>query len=215
MSADLLRRAAQLLRDRVAGLGNNIPVWTVEGFSHHGYTSMEYSLPGIERHRGADSMRNPLTVGDDVDLAEYIAMLHPPVAIALADVLEHLAGTVEGTVGDAAAADIFAREMTLAREIMREAPNEYIVVHQRVWMNGSGHGVNYSSSLWRYPSRKAALTAGWKEADSDDFNVGTVVDGKLVAFGWGDNDFGPDEAGDPHGGYDLAEIAQHIGLVSS
>ncbi len=125
MSADLLRRAAQHLRDRVADLGNHIPVWTVEGFSHHGYTSMEYSLPGIERHKGADSMRNPLTVGDDVDLAEYIAMMAPPVALALADWLEvaadNLALFLEVT-GQAADLTADHAAAAVARAILREEP---------------------------------------------------------------------------------------------
>jgi hypothetical protein len=88
---------------------------------------------------------------------------------------------------------------------------EYIVIRQQVWMNQAGHGVNYYWDWIRHPSRQAALAHGWREEGTDDFNIGTLADGRLVAFGWGEQDFGPDRGDDePHGGYDLAEIAQHI-----
>ncbi len=125
MSAELLRRATQLLRDRVAGLGDNVPVWTVEGFGPDGYTSMLYSLPGIQRFNGVDSERIPVHVGKDVDLAEYLAMMSPRVALALADWLEAAADNVAAFLeATGQAADIAADHAaaTVARSILREEP---------------------------------------------------------------------------------------------
>lgn len=91
----------------------------------------------------------------------------------------------------------------------------YIVIHQRVWMGEHGHGVSFSSDLDQFEDRVEALCHGWDQADSDDFNIGTLnATGSLVAFGFGDTDFGPDEYGDPHGGYDLAEIATELGITA-
>lgn len=92
------------------------------------------------------------------------------------------------------------------------AETEYIVVLQRAWMNDSGHGVNYSSDLARFPNRAAAIRHGFGSGESDDFNIATVKGGAIVAFGWMDKDFGDDEDGEPHGGYDLVEIARAIYL---
>ncbi len=124
MSAELLRRAATKLREhaRAAAAADPPPwnlVWDNQDLrllSNDGgeITQWTYGVrPWVPADRDEADRRAP----------DYMLLMHPPVAIALADVLEHLAGTVEGTVGDAAAADIFAREMTLAREILREAPD--------------------------------------------------------------------------------------------
>lgn len=89
----------------------------------------------------------------------------------------------------------------------------YIVILQRAWMNEHGSGVNFSWDRVQTASRHLALTHGYRETGTDDFNIGTLQDGRLVAFGWGEKDFGPDRGDEePHGGYDLAEIAEHIGV---
>lgn len=94
----------------------------------------------------------------------------------------------------------------------RRTVREYIVITQHVWLNELGHGVDYLWDGLRFTGRQHALDHGYRVFGHDDFNIGTLVDGRLVAFGFGMRDFGPDRAGDPHGGYDLAEIARHIGV---
>lgn len=92
---------------------------------------------------------------------------------------------------------------------------EYVVIQQKLWMNEHGHGCDYIWDSTRHRTRTAALKAGWRELGHDDFNIGTLEDGRLVAFGWGDWDFGPEHGDDePHGGYDLAEVAHHGGLTA-
>lgn len=64
---------------------------------------------------------------------------------------------------------------------------------------GNTHGWEtvYHSDLRRYATRAAAISAGFRRADaSDDFNVGRVISGELVWFGWMDEKHSPDEYGD-------------------
>lgn len=75
---------------------------------------------------------------------------------------------------------------------------EYIVLHIRVWANETGHGCNYSSDLVRYPTRETAISAGFEEAESDDFRLGILDDGQLVGTAWMDKDFAPDDDEDLH-----------------
>lgn len=82
---------------------------------------------------------------------------------------------------------------------------EYVVVHQRAWMNEHGYGINYLSDLVRWSSRRQAIVYGFSQADSDDFNVATLRGGKLVAFGWMDKDFAPEDT-------ELYEIARQLSL---
>lgn len=89
----------------------------------------------------------------------------------------------------------------------------FIVICQRAWMNEYGSGVNFLWDQIQFGSRHLALTHGYRMTGTDDFNIGTLRDGRLVAFGWGEKDFGLDRGDEePHGGYDLVEIAQHIGV---
>jgi hypothetical protein len=66
------------------------------------------------------------------------------------------------------------------------------------WAAGQIHGNGgtrpwttvYSSDGKRYETRAEAITAGFERADaSDDFNVGRVVAGELVWFGWMDKKY--------------------------
>lgn len=88
----------------------------------------------------------------------------------------------------------------------------YLIITQHLWLNETGDGVNYATDGREFVNRETALRLATHELGHDDFNIATVVDGRLVAFGWGMNDFGPDEDGAPHGGHDLDEIARQIGL---
>lgn len=93
-----------------------------------------------------------------------------------------------------------------------DGAREYLVVVQQLWLNESGHGVDYvpSGPLWQ--DRAALVAAALDDLGHDDFSVATVVDGRVVAFGWGMDDFGPDEDGAPHHGHDLDEIGRACGL---
>lgn len=83
---------------------------------------------------------------------------------------------------------------------------EYVVVHQRAWLNEHGHGINYVSDLVRWSRRRQAIIYGFSQANSDDFNVATLRDGELVAFGWMDKDFAAEDT-------ELDEIARQLSLT--
>lgn len=54
--------------------------------------------------------------------------------------------------------------------------------------------------------RESAQEHGWGTLDHDDFSIGTVKDGRLIAFGFGQHDWAPEDRDD------LGEIARQIGL---
>lgn len=91
----------------------------------------------------------------------------------------------------------------------------FLIVTQHLWLNETGDGVTYASDGREYVDRAAALIDGQFDLGHDDFNIATVTDGRLTAFGWGMGDFDPDEDGTPHGGHDLDEIARQIGLAAA
>lgn len=92
---------------------------------------------------------------------------------------------------------------------------QFLVVCQKAWLNESGHGVDYMPSGPLGTDRAALVAAAFDDLGHDDFNVATVVDGRVVAFGGADRDFGPDEDGAPHYGHDLGEITRACGLGGS
>lgn len=59
---------------------------------------------------------------------------------------------------------------------------KFIVIQQRPWCNESGHGINYSSDLEIFDTRKEAVKNGFKITESDDFNIGVIENGRLVSF---------------------------------
>jgi hypothetical protein len=87
----------------------------------------------------------------------------------------------------------------------------YLVVTQRLWLNETGDGVTYATDGREFINRETAIRWATGDHGHDDFNIATVTDGRLVAFGWGMDDFPLDEDGCPHG-HDLREIAEQIGL---
>ncbi len=88
----------------------------------------------------------------------------------------------------------------------------YLIVRQQVWGGSDpdtgewADGVDYLPHGEPATDRAALVAAAEVELGHDDFNVLTIVDGRPAAFGHNMADFGPDEDGNPHGGYDLAEI---------
>jgi hypothetical protein len=73
-------------------------------------------------------------------------------------------------------------------------------------------GVEYTWTGAIGTDRAALINATVDDLGHDDFNIATVDDGRLVAFGHGMDDFGPDDDGVPHGGHDLVEISRACGL---
>lgn len=80
---------------------------------------------------------------------------------------------------------------------------EYIVIECRAWLNETGAGFHYTSDMERHDDRSMAISHGFTVAESDDFNIGTLEGGRLVAFGWMCRDFEDD---------DLTEVARQLGL---
>lgn len=84
---------------------------------------------------------------------------------------------------------------------------QYVVITQQV--EGSarlGFSTACYSDLKLFDDRDRAIRHGFTLGRSDDFNVGTVQGGRMVAFGWMDQDFADGS------GYDLEEIGQQIYL---
>lgn len=105
----ILRRAASVLRERA---GNATPgpwehVIERAHLRHHDRSR----IAGIERFR---EYRNDVDLGADHDTAAYIAMMHPPVALALADWLDDEAVRGLGRPDNVAA-------YAVARAVLREA----------------------------------------------------------------------------------------------
>lgn len=86
-----------------------------------------------------------------------------------------------------------------------------LIVCQKLWLNESGSGVDYIADGREFADRSEAIRWACDEHGHDDFNIATVREGRLVAFGYGMEDF-PADGDEPHGGHDLAEIARQIGV---
>lgn len=89
----------------------------------------------------------------------------------------------------------------------------YLAVIQQLWgaydLDGDWHdGVDYLPHSEPSTDRAALVAAAEADLGHDDFNVLTLVDGQPAAFGYGMDDFGPDDDGEPHGGYNLDEIGR-------
>lgn len=89
----------------------------------------------------------------------------------------------------------------------------YLAAVQQIWGHYDSEGdwqdgVNYLPHGDPFADRAALVAVTTEELGHDDLNVATLVDARLVAFGWGGNDFGPDEDGAPHNGHDLNEVAR-------
>ncbi len=95
---------------------------------------------------------------------------------------------------------------------IQTAEKQFLIVCQQAWLNESGHGVDYVPSGPLGTDRASLVAAAIDGLGHDDFCVATVVDGRVVAFGHGMDDFGPDEDGAPHNGHDLDEITRACGL---
>lgn len=135
MSADLLRRAAKTLREH-AKAASPAP-W--DHVDYHGYSGDQSTFMGC----GSIISMHPDTMGGDIatpngdcyprggyspfeDMA-YIALVHPPVALAVAAVLDRVVETFEDDHSQSIEAQIrlreaYAEELALARAILREQP---------------------------------------------------------------------------------------------
>lgn len=83
----------------------------------------------------------------------------------------------------------------------------YIVLMERVLgtPGPGGYRISWQSDRKEFPTYQEALRHGVRDLDlCDDFCVGTVENGRLVAVG-----YGPDN--DPCD-YDVARIAEEVGL---
>ncbi|ELX9578617.1 antitoxin [Escherichia coli] len=86
--------------------------------------------------------------------------------------------------------------------------SKFIVIHQRLWCNERGHGIEYSSDFEEFSTRHEAIKHGLKITDSDDFNIGVIEDGRLVSFDWMDKPVGESQE-------TVKEIAEALDLESA
>ena len=80
----------------------------------------------------------------------------------------------------------------------------FIVITSQVVGSGS-FVIEHFSDRVEFTARKAAIRHGFKSRGSDDFNIGVVRAGKLVAVDWMDQPCETDPAV-------VVEIGQEIGL---
>lgn len=119
MSAELLRRAAKLLRERVAYLPVNAQAnWDFQATSIHMDSTGTYRIAAVGQPQVLSSHMHATT-------AQYLITMHPPVALALAASLDSWAEIVDGVdkmlghIPD----DAYPDEFALARAILREEPS--------------------------------------------------------------------------------------------
>jgi hypothetical protein len=119
VSADLLRRAAEKLREAVDPDYVFVAPWTAvkEVESLDGWTVRDPEGPIAEGLPGPE--------------AAYFALVHPPVALALADWLNQTADRIDALSGayapeafDAYIAKAYAVPNTLARAVLRESTGD-------------------------------------------------------------------------------------------
>jgi hypothetical protein len=66
----------------------------------------------------------------------------------------------------------------------RHSPGDtYLPMQCQAWMNESGHGFHYSR-LGEPTRHEAAVKVGLRALGSDDFNIGVIRRGRLVAILW-------------------------------
>lgn len=87
------------------------------------------------------------------------------------------------------------------------APNGWVALAGTIISNADiDFAMVYNWDEIYHPTKKEAIKAGYELAhDTDDFNLGQVVDGELVWFGWMD---------DKHPVEDYAEVAEQFGWSS-
>lgn len=116
-ASDLLRRSAEKLRRHAGDIPTGLSPWSVNYFSSQRYPQRvadDQARLLAQTYDGADSGA-PVQIAPT---AEYIALMHPPVAIALADLLERI------YVAPQVAVMPSVREYAerVARAILREEP---------------------------------------------------------------------------------------------
>lgn len=112
MSAELLRRAAKLVRERVEELPERIRdgIWEQD-------SSEIYAWP--DHKWVAEALHD-----EGAMVAYYIELMHPPVALALADLLDRTAAVMKDVgVETPLAARVYAPDIAMARAILREEPS--------------------------------------------------------------------------------------------
>lgn len=125
MSADLLRRAATRLREHAAAC--DPPPWAVRTYLEATERVWEIQSPDRPGYTTVATVRTD--VSDPEDAAKVgasfalIALMHPPVALALATVLDGWADAAVETDKHLGylPADYLVDELALARAILREA----------------------------------------------------------------------------------------------
>jgi hypothetical protein len=69
------------------------------------------------------------------------------------------------------------------RQWTGQPSDQYVPIACSAWMNESGHGFHYSA-LGPATSHARAIKRGLDQQGSDDFNVGVIRRGRLVATLW-------------------------------
>lgn len=86
-------------------------------------------------------------------------------------------------------------------------PHRYMVVVTQIVGSPADWSRDHNSDLELFTDRQAAIDHGWALHDHDDFNIATIVDGRIVAYGFEHEDFP-----NPEEDFDAAEIERQLGL---
>jgi hypothetical protein len=114
-AAELLRRAAKTLREHLGGLEERLRgEWQMSCVHPFMDGKVQFRIGPVPH--GPKVLDGVLPGG----LPPYIALMHPPVALALADLLAETAETLDEVPDEDLAAEMFAEAITLARAILRE-----------------------------------------------------------------------------------------------
>jgi hypothetical protein len=118
-----------------------------------------------------------------------------------------------------ALADEYARHATALADLRRvnyEQPkgeavtnHRYIVITPQIVGTAADHSTAYTSDMIPHDDREVAIGHGLETLGHDDFCIGTVDAGRLVAYGWGMDDFAEDDCDD------LDVIAGQLGLPAT
>lgn len=114
MSGDMLRRAAEMLREHAEKAQNQRPWCPDYTWSAVRHVQRNCDFIGCGKH-GVD--KDGECWSFDMYDGRYVALMHPPVALALADWLDYEARDAELDLGSLAGRDL---AFAVARAILRE-----------------------------------------------------------------------------------------------
>ncbi len=123
MAAELLRAAAVLLRERAEAATTGPWERAADSDTAAGRHYRDNTIGNWDGRPFVEAGQVTCDMGDGDQAAadaRYVALMHPPVALALADLLWIGANDAETYVTQEAAAEVYQLELVVARAVLRE-----------------------------------------------------------------------------------------------